>query len=259
MRKRTVEQPTDGSGLICTQCKFPKPHDAFYRAKLTSRAGKAYGGFGMPCKKCIRENRAAPEVKERTAISRSRPEYVAMMQDARRRSDEKHESRIAAYRSSEQAKTLARKRNCRHYANNKTELAVRERTIYAPIRKRASLKYRATDKGRDTSRLVSHRRRARARNNGGNLTRREWHAILAAHDNCCIYCTRTPKLLSIDHVKPIAAGGRHDARNVVPACMRCNRKKSALPLVEALAKLEVDPLDFVFRRNVALLKLRSAA
>jgi len=49
----------------------------------------------------------------------------------------------------------------------------------------------------------------------------------------CYYCGRkvTFKELSMDHLVPLARGGRSTKSNLVPACKDCNnRKKSMMPL-----------------------------
>lgn len=49
----------------------------------------------------------------------------------------------------------------------------------------------------------------------------------------CYYCGRStpPKQLTMDHIVPIARGGRSTKSNVVPACKECNyKKKQLLPM-----------------------------
>lgn len=48
----------------------------------------------------------------------------------------------------------------------------------------------------------------------------------------CVYCGATPmqKVLRVDHVVPVAAGGASDAANLVTACHDCNAGKGAVPL-----------------------------
>ena len=49
----------------------------------------------------------------------------------------------------------------------------------------------------------------------------------------CHYCSRSvsPKALSMDHIVPIARGGRSTKGNVVAACKACNTaKKHLLPM-----------------------------
>ncbi|MCF8028796.1 MAG: HNH endonuclease [Desulfobacteraceae bacterium] len=49
----------------------------------------------------------------------------------------------------------------------------------------------------------------------------------------CHYCGRQvpPKKLTMDHIVPIARGGKSTRSNVVPCCKHCNtRKKAQLPM-----------------------------
>lgn len=49
----------------------------------------------------------------------------------------------------------------------------------------------------------------------------------------CHYCGKTvpPKELTLDHIVPLARGGRSSKGNCVPACKECNnQKKNLLPL-----------------------------
>jgi len=59
------------------------------------------------------------------------------------------------------------------------------------------------------------------------------HAALAKRDGRrCKWCGRSDLPLAVDHVTPIARGGKHAMWNCVLACKPCNsRKGSKLPLV----------------------------
>lgn len=85
-------------------------------------------------------------------------------------------------------------------------------------------------------RLAVARRSAHLRGNGGGallITKRDWCRLLAAYWNCCAYCgDQSDKLLEMEHVIPLARGGRHAIGNIVPACARCNRSKNDRLLVE---------------------------
>jgi hypothetical protein len=52
----------------------------------------------------------------------------------------------------------------------------------------------------------------------------------------CAYCGRQfpPKELTLDHVVPVARGGRSTKGNVVPACKDCNNKKKLMTPAELL-------------------------
>jgi 5-methylcytosine-specific restriction endonuclease McrA len=60
----------------------------------------------------------------------------------------------------------------------------------------------------------------------------------------CYYCKRPtlPKELTMDHIVPIARGGRSKKNNVVTACKKCNnKKKQLLPMEWALYLKDISP------------------
>jgi 5-methylcytosine-specific restriction endonuclease McrA len=61
-----------------------------------------------------------------------------------------------------------------------------------------------------------------------------WQRKLQA--GVCAYCGRSfpPKELTMDHVVPVARGGRSTRGNVVPACKACNNEKKLLTPAERL-------------------------
>ena len=52
----------------------------------------------------------------------------------------------------------------------------------------------------------------------------------------CAYCGNQtpPRALTMDHVVPVARGGRSSKGNIVPACKACNSKKKLLTPAEQL-------------------------
>ncbi|HEX8510460.1 MAG TPA: HNH endonuclease [Propionibacteriaceae bacterium] len=48
---------------------------------------------------------------------------------------------------------------------------------------------------------------------------------------CCAYCGEC-RPLTMDHVVPLARGGRHAIGNLAPACETCNKRKGSMLLVE---------------------------
>lgn len=66
-----------------------------------------------------------------------------------------------------------------------------------------------------------------------------WRAQLAR--GCCHYCGGAfpPDALTMDHVVPVARGGRSTKENVVPCCSACNKSKKCLtPAEQILLELE---------------------
>lgn len=80
--------------------------------------------------------------------------------------------------------------------------------------------------------------------------------VISTKGRHCTYCGRGPlykKHLHLDHVDPVAAGGRSDADNLVPACKACNARKGRKPL-----RLYIDDrLVELERERAILMALRS--
>lgn len=68
------------------------------------------------------------------------------------------------------------------------------------------------------------RQRRRAKEGAIDLTVEQWHFVLKKYGNRCAYCG-VKGLMTIDHVVPVAKGGKTTVQNVVPACRRCNSAK----------------------------------
>ncbi|QNK83309.1 HNH endonuclease [Nakamurella sp. PAMC28650] len=52
-------------------------------------------------------------------------------------------------------------------------------------------------------------------------------AIVLRDGGLCRYCTGQPTVIEIDHVWPVARGGRTTMTNCVSACPSCNRNKGS--------------------------------
>lgn len=55
--------------------------------------------------------------------------------------------------------------------------------------------------------------------------RAEWKSLVAYYDGLCAYCGKRP-WTDIDHIFPTSKGGKHEIKNVAPACRSCNSSKS---------------------------------
>jgi len=87
---------------------------------------------------------------------------------------------------------------------------------------------RRTDEGR--ARGKAELRRRRARRAGAEVVDfdngRHRDALLAEYGDRCVYCGSRWPDLTLDHDEPLAWGGDHTWRNLVPACVSCNSSKS---------------------------------
>ncbi len=73
------------------------------------------------------------------------------------------------------------------------------------------------------------REKAKAR----ELRRSQWWKNVLARGKC-YYCGRKfhPSQLTMDHLVPLARGGKSKKSNLVPACKECNSKKKYLLPIE---------------------------
>ena len=84
----------------------------------------------------------------------------------------------------------------------------------------------------EQNRVLHEQYRARVNEVEGEVTLEEWMEILEEHEFTCHYCKQVIDGLTMDHVIPISKGGRHEADNIVPACLSCNSSKGAKTLEE---------------------------
>lgn len=82
---------------------------------------------------------------------------------------------------------------------------------------------------RDRSNAIARNRRARVRDAEGTHTEADVQYLLAAQKWKCAGCKDKvkPRLFHVDHITPIAKGGRNDRVNLQILCPMCNLKKSS--------------------------------
>ena len=74
-------------------------------------------------------------------------------------------------------------------------------------------------------------RRARKIRNGGTLSKGLTQRLLALQRHKCACCKANLRIVGyqLDHIEPLARGGRNDDRNMQLLCPPCNRSKHARP------------------------------
>jgi hypothetical protein len=72
---------------------------------------------------------------------------------------------------------------------------------------------------------------------GGSITEESWFRVLEAYNRKCAYCG-SAKNIELDHIDPLAKGGRSAPDNIAPACKPCNRDKSSKSLEAWLGRAE---------------------
>jgi 5-methylcytosine-specific restriction endonuclease McrA len=66
-------------------------------------------------------------------------------------------------------------------------------------------------------------------------------ALRAKSHGRCVYCGRPSTSLQIDHIVPIAKGGRSNIKNLIPCCPKCNRSKMTSEVSDWLFRTHGEP------------------
>ena len=128
-----------------------------------------------------------------------------------------------AYYRANRERLLERRREIA--ANRQEEIRAANRARYArnPV---ARLDYWKGWRARNIERARAYQRAAdeRRRAAHGSFSADEWLALVASLSGRCAYCGAIGNL-EADHRVPLSRGGAGDIANILPACVRCNRRK----------------------------------
>jgi len=109
---------------------------------------------------------------------------------------------------------------------------------YSPNCKRCADKWRATDTGKLQAKLDAHCKRT----NDAYIPANRYKATLEHFKHACAKCGSGANL-HIDHLQPVAKGGRTVIENLIPLCSACN-----------LAKHDCEPVAFFGEELLAEIK-----
>lgn len=91
--------------------------------------------------------------------------------------------------------------------------------VYRAIKKKWAFKNREKLAAKDA-------RRQRVNSTSRAATGEQIQGLYRKSMGYCVYCGAKANKMHIDHVQPIAAGGKSNVRNLIPCCPSCNRSKS---------------------------------
>jgi 5-methylcytosine-specific restriction endonuclease McrA len=199
----------------CSTCgnEYPATTDYFY-----ARIGRKYDVAGT-CKKChiarVSENSKRPEAQARDKAYQQSPKYKAYRHEYERRPEVR--ARTKAYGQSPKKK-----------AYNK---AYREKRKEQPEQRSKqnewTIAYHKTPRGKAGQKAAHHNRRLVKQS--GSVTANDIELQFKSQNGRCWHCGK--KISSdnyhLDHLVPLARGGKHDPRNIVISCPHCNLSKGA--------------------------------
>ena len=128
------------------------------------------------------------------------------------------------------AEKYAEKERLRH-----KEKSTRSRKLYPERQRAADRKWMETH--REAHRAKAHKYRTKKRNGGVYLVLPKELKRLSSQP--CAACG-TYERISIDHIVPIARGGRHSIGNLQPLCILCNSSKGAKFMTEWKSTKEIN-------------------
>lgn len=133
----------------------------------------------------------------------------------------------------------------RYYARNSEKCRARSRMYYSTFNEKASEsrnKYRAKPEYRAIDQNNQMRRRARVAISAGSLSLGIVEQLIRAQKGKCACCgERLGADYHIDHIMPLALGGKHEDSNIQLLHARCNLQKHAK-----------HPVDFMRERGFLL-------
>ena len=201
----------------CSDCGIEKPASDFpTRDRKQSR-----DGLGPYCRECQR-------IRNRVKNKRWRERHPDKMREANRRTKErlgKDYFRAWYQKNIEKERERARQVMAKARADNPARAAANQR------------RYRAAnaEKVREREREKTYARRAR-QPHSAELA--ELMAQLVTQP--CAYCGATENI-TIDHIIPLSRGGKHEAKNLAPACYSCNSSKCNRLLSEWVGRPKRSP------------------
>jgi len=196
----------------CTKCHTEKSVSQFYVAR---------GKYVSACKECktLQGKQYYIDNKETVKVKR------AAYQKAHRAEQYVH---TQAWRKNNPDK--AREAGRRQYANNvEHRRAVKNawRIENPEAIKSALERYRLQHLPKMAEK--AHKYRARKRSNGVyQVSEKE---LIKLYSSSCIACGTTERV-TVDHIIPIARGGRHSIGNLQPLCLSCNSSKNVKTMAE---------------------------
>lgn len=221
------KRSADGLAQYCIPCQkeYQKQWYETHRDKVNAKAKRWRNANQDKIRarlKATRERRLAKKKAHREANKDSVRAYGAAY---RQRNRGRHLDYMRQYEARHRPQRLAYKKAYREA--NRNAISEKWSAWYEANREANRAKDRARRKANPHKSLAQGavRRLRIAAAKIQTFTLDDLRERIKAFGGCCAYCGGPHE--HMDHVKPLARGGRHCLANLRPACARCNQKKNA--------------------------------
>ena len=223
----------------CTKCGETLPATTEYFRK--SKNGK-YGLKGT-CKKCIAEYDKQYRENNKDKIAEQKKQYYENNKD-------KIAEQKKQYRENNKDKILEQEKQSREnnkdkrteygkqwYEDNKDKILEQKKQYYEDNKDKIlgqKKQYRATPQGQIVAFNSYYKRRTKEQNQGNGITKEQWLECMKFFNWKCAYSGQvlSKDTRSLDHIKPLNRGGKHEIWNVVPMDRGLNSSKKDKDLLE---------------------------
>ena len=201
----------------CTKCgeTLPATTEYFYKAK-----GGKYG-LNSTCKKCKAERDKQYYENNKDKVREQNKQYYEANKD-------KHSKYMKQWYEANKDKRLEQQKQ--YYEDNKDKISEYHKQYCEANKDKIAERgkqWRATPQGQIVVFNSSCRRRIKEQNQGNGITKERWLACMKFFGFRCAYSGQvlSKDTRSLDHIKPLNQGGKHEIWNVVPMDRGLNSSK----------------------------------
>lgn len=196
---------------VCQQCRVEKEFSEFYSDKRNK------DGLYVVCKVCHQANNKKYKDINKNRVLETQKKY---------REENKIELREKGKLYRTEKKDIVRESKKKYREANHEKLLEKNREYRKSNFQKIHEYYLSVkDKFRDKRQASVRNRRARRNYIEGKITAQEWKELKERYGNRCLCCGRNDVKLELDHVVPLAMGGKHSIDNAQPLCRSCNGRK----------------------------------